>query len=110
MAANIKKLRRSEGVVTALPSDLAIQVYRYQKIFNATTDWGTAAGGYYTITVTAATHQCGLIPLISVFKLNGSNYEKFLADTELFVAADGNVSIKTPETPNTRFAGQLIIY
>lgn len=81
---------------------------RYVSGFTATTEWGTAAGGYYTITVTAATHGIGSNPVVSVQQLTGSDYLVVDVD-ELKIFANGNVSIKVPETPDLRFAGRVVI-
>ena len=81
---------------------------RYVSGFTATTEWGTAAGGYYTITITSATHGIGSNPVVSVQQLTGSDYLVVDVD-ELKIFANGNVSIKVPETPNLRFAGRVVI-
>lgn len=81
---------------------------RYVSGFTATTEWGTAAGGYYTITVTAATHGIGSNPVVSVQQLTGSDYLVVDVD-ELKIFSNGNVSVRVPETPNLRFAGRLVI-
>ena len=81
---------------------------RYVSGFTATTEWGTAAGGYYTITVTAATHGIGSNPVVSVQQLTGSDY--LIVDSDLTkIFANGNISIRVPETPDLRFAGRLVI-
>lgn len=81
---------------------------RYISGFTATTEWGTASGGYYTITITAATHGIGSNPVVDVQQLTGSDYICVEAD-QLKIFANGNVSIRVPETPNLRFAGRLVI-
>ena len=81
---------------------------RYVSGFTATTEWGTAAGGYYTITITSATHGIGSNPVVSVQQLTGSDYLVVDVD-ELKIFANGNISIKVPETPNLRFAGRVVI-
>ena len=81
---------------------------RYVSGFTATTEWGSASAGYYTITVTAATHGIGTNPVVSVQQLTGSDYIVVEAD-QLKIFSNGNVSIRVPETPNLRFAGRLVI-
>ena len=81
---------------------------RYVSGFTATTEWGTASAGYYTITVTAATHGIGTNPVVSVQQLTGSDYIVVEAD-QLKIFSNGDVSIRVPETPNLRFAGRLVI-
>lgn len=81
---------------------------RYVSGFTATTEWGAAAGGYYTIPVTAATHGIGINPVVSVQQLTGADY--LIVDVDqLKVFANGDVSIRVPETPDLRFAGRLVI-
>lgn len=81
---------------------------RYTQVFNATTDWGSPSGGYYTITIPVATHGKGLHPNIMTFELNGSDYEMVNVDL-VKVNASGDVSIRVLQSPNTRFAGLVLI-
>jgi hypothetical protein len=83
---------------------------KYEETFNATTDWGAASGGFYTITVAASTHLKGLNPTWKLFEVDGSTYTETHADKEWFDNTNGNVSIRTLETPDTRFAGSLWIF
>lgn len=82
---------------------------KYALTFNATTDWGSAVGGYYTITVTAATHGRGTTPAIRVEELSGADYFRTIADQEI-VRSTGNVEIKVSDSPDGRFAGRILIY
>ncbi len=84
---------------------------RFVKTFNGTSDWGTAVGGYYVITISAATHQRGTQPgLAGVFELSGSDYVEVQLGTGGFIVAnDGTVTIKVPEVPDLRFAGNIIL-
>jgi len=80
---------------------------RYLHNFNNTTDWGTAVGGYYTITVSAVTHGMGTNPVIVIKELTGSDFITVDVD-RILVLANGDTSIRVPETPNCRFAGRIV--
>jgi len=80
---------------------------RYLHNFNNTTDWGTAVGGYYTITVSAVTHGMGINPVIVIKELTGSDFVTVDVD-QILVLANGDTSIRVPETPNCRFAGRIV--
>ena len=79
---------------------------RYQHTFNATTDWGTASGGLYSIAVPASTHGRGTNPEYSVERDDGSNYLPVKVKSEIDKAS-GDVTIYVPEHPDLRFAGQI---
>ncbi len=81
---------------------------RYTDTFNATSDWGSASGGLYTITVLAATHGKGTAPSVMVFELVSGNYELVGIHT-LQINVAGDVSLKVLETPDNRFAGLVLI-
>jgi len=80
---------------------------RYSSPFTATTEWGTASNGYYTITITEATHGRGTNPNVQVYELSGSDFHKVDVD-DVLVLANGNTSIRVPEVPNLRFAGKIV--
>lgn len=80
---------------------------RHIKNFNATTDWGSAAGGYYTISVTAATHGRGVNPVVKLEVISGADHIIVSAD-RLLIESNGNVKIRVPDTPNLRFAGRAV--
>ena len=83
---------------------------RYIVGFNATTDWGTAAGGYYTKTVAAAVHGLGTNPVVSLQKSSGSDFKVVQPDGGgCTIYANGDVSFRVPETPDLRFAGRVVI-
>lgn len=84
------------------------QAARYPQSFGATTDWGSASGGYYTLTVPASTHGITANPNPTVYKLSGSDYKTVGVDS-LTVLANGDVRIQVPETPDCRFAGLVVI-
>lgn len=86
----------------------SIPAERYVFTFDATTDWGTSAGGYYTITVTAVTHTRGTNPIVVCKVKSGSDYSIASPDRTM-ILANGNIQIRVPETPNLRFEGQLVI-
>ena len=79
---------------------------RYVDTFGATTDWGSPSNGYYTRTVTAATHVMGATPSVKV-RAGAAPCADVIID--ISVAANGDVSIQVPQTPDLRFAGQTLI-
>lgn len=81
---------------------------RYTESFDATTDWGAPSGGLYTITITAATHGKGTNPSILVFEDVSGDFEK-VEPNQTIIDASGNISITTLETPDTRFAGKILV-
>lgn len=81
---------------------------KYVDTFNATTDWGSPSGGYYTITITEATHNLGINPTINLFEEDAGDYLSVEVD-EIRVNVSGDVSFRVPETPDLRFAGKIII-
>jgi len=80
---------------------------RYTSTFDATTSWGAAAGGYYTITVTAATHGRGTNPEVTVLASDSSDWVTVSPD-RVKILANGDVQIRVPETPDLRFAGKIL--
>jgi hypothetical protein len=80
---------------------------RYVDTFNATTDWSGPAGGYYTRTITAVTHGMGTSPTVKVRSGSGP-YVDVMTDS-LSVAANGDITIQVTQTPDLRFAGQVLI-
>lgn len=91
-------------------SDLVVSE-RYIKTFDATSDWGSASGGYYTITITAATHERGTNPVVaSIEKESGSDYIVVELGTDgLKTLSTGDIEMKVPENPDCRFAGRAIV-
>jgi hypothetical protein len=89
-------------------SDLVISE-RYQSTFDATSSWGSASGGYYTITILASSHERGTTPaIVGVFKESGSDYVQLEPDSKK-VLANGDIEIKVIENPDGRFAGKILI-
>ncbi len=84
-----------------------IPTERYVKTFDSTGDWGSVSNGYYTITVTAATHGRGLQPNVNVRKVGSGDYTMVMPDS-IIILGNGNVSIKVPSVPDLRFAGQIL--
>ena len=80
---------------------------RYVHSFNATTDWGDVSGGYFYITVTAATHGRGAQPSVSVREIVGTEHIQVSPD-RLVVEDSGNVVIRVPADPNLKFAGEML--
>lgn len=81
---------------------------RYSETFDATTDWGTAASGYYAVSVDAATHGVSSHPSVKLYEADGSDYVEVLPDRTK-ILANNNVEIRVTETPDARFAGKLVI-
>jgi len=80
---------------------------RYCETFDATTSWGAAVGGYYTLVVPQATHTRGVNPTVDTFETVGTDNVEVTPD-ELKVSATGDVSIRVVETPDCRFAGKAV--
>lgn len=81
---------------------------RHIVTFDASGAWGVPSGGYYSITIPAATHGKGLNPTVSAFEdIGGGSFSAITAEIE--VSSTGTVTIKIPGTPDQRFAGALII-
>lgn len=81
---------------------------RFTSTFDATTDWGVASGGYYTQTITQATHTRGTSPQVDVFEESGADFVKVELD-ELKILANGDVELRVPESPDCRFAGKVVM-
>lgn len=81
---------------------------RYTSTHDATTDWGAASDGYYTISITAATHGRGTSPNAEFYETDGTDQIAVMPDRVL-VAANGDVSFRVPEDPDLRYAGKVVI-
>lgn len=79
----------------------------FAQIFNATTDWGAPSGGFYSITVAQATHGKGTDPIVQTYEDVAGTDE--LVDTEILMDSFGNVTIRVPDSVDTRFAGKVVI-
>lgn len=85
-----------------------VQSPNYVQTFNATTDWGAASGGFYTITIPLATHSKGNNPVIQIFELIGSDYD--VVETTVFIdSVTGAISFKALQSPDSRFQGKIVI-
>lgn len=85
-----------------------VQSPNYVQTFNATTDWGSSLGGFYTIVIPVSTHGKGSNPVIQVFELIGSDYD--IVDTTIFIdSITSSISIKSLQSPDSRFQGKIII-
>jgi hypothetical protein len=82
---------------------------RYTATFDATTDWGSASGGYYTITVTQATHTRGTTPSVKLQITDGGTGYNAVEPDETNVEANGDISFRVPDSPDLRFAGRIIV-
>ena len=75
---------------------------------DAAGDWGAAAAGIYTMTITAATHGKGTTPDVSLFEGAAAPFTKVEAHC-VEIAANGDVSIQVVEAPEGRYAGKVEI-
>lgn len=83
---------------------------RYVFGFDATTSWGTASNGYYTIQLTSVTHGMGSNPTSKLQKtVNTSFKDTFPDGGGVTTNASGDISFRVPESPDLRFAGRLIV-
>lgn len=82
---------------------------RLVQTFNGTTDWGSAVGGYYSITVTAATHGMGVNVRVDVDELVGSDYKESIVEVKTN-STTGDVTITVPDFPDARFGGRAVFY
>lgn len=81
---------------------------KYVKVFNATSDWTGPAGGFYTLSLLAATHGMGTNPFVDLKELDGSEYVS--AGVEVNVdTTTGDILLAVSDSPDSRFAGRLIV-
>lgn len=73
--------------------------------FNATSDWGSPSGGYYSFTFT---HNLGSEDLnITIWDDTSTST---IVLPEIVETPDGNnITISVPETPDSRFAGRIVV-
>lgn len=83
-----------------------IPVERYIDSFNATSDWSGPSAGYYTRTLTQATHGRGATPIVMV--QSGTNPGVNITPDAVSIASNGDSTIKVPSSPDLRFAGRVI--
>jgi len=82
--------------------------WRYTDTFDATTDWGAAVLGYYTMTYAAATHLKGVNPVAQIFETIGGVDFRTQPD-QTGTNASGDIDLIVPDAPDCRFAGRIII-
>lgn len=73
-----------------------------------TVDWAGPSGGFYSYTVLASTHGKGKNLIAQVFQLDSGEYELVLAHS-LRINSVGDVTIRVPEVPDSRFQGKIVI-
>jgi len=82
----------------------------YTQTFNATTDWGVASGGLFTITIPAATHLMGTsVTQVSHFESSGGLWEEVGVNSVTIDQTSGDVSFTVSEVPDLRFAGRVTL-
>lgn len=79
----------------------------YFTTFNNSSDWGSASGGQYTLTILASTHGKGLNPIVQILEQSGSDFLSVVLTHKL--NSSGDVILEVLETPDNRFAGKIII-
>jgi len=97
-----------EWYVNFLEDDLSLVATRYTSTFDAGASWGAAAGGYYTITVTNASHSRGADPIVQIFETSGGN-DLIVDVDQLSINASGDAAFRTTEDPDLRFAGKIVL-
>jgi hypothetical protein len=98
-----------EWFVEPMDSAEVTSATRYSNTFNATTDWGSASGGYYTITVVQTTHTRGSHPSVQLYIGDGGTGFNVVEPDETNVEANGDVSFQVPDSPDLRFAGKIVL-
>lgn len=81
---------------------------RYTTGFNATTDWGSPVGGYYTWTLLQSTHLMGTNPNFIIEEVDGSDFNEVRCD-QAKVLANGDIALRVTQTPDGRFAGRITV-
>jgi len=80
---------------------------RFVETFNSDTDW-TASNGYYSIKVTEGAHGMGNQPKAGVRQISGTDYIEVSPDRTK-IEPNGDITIRVPDDPDLRFAGQMVI-
>lgn len=80
----------------------------YVAAFNATTDWGAASGGYYSIIIPQSSHQKGTDPVVQVYETVLTNDELIDVDS-VIVNSFGDITIRVTENLDARFAGKIVV-
>jgi len=77
----------------------------FVQTFNATTDWGTASGGFYTISFTHNFNTYGVT--VQIWDETSSHVLAQVGTTTL--TSVNAVSIAVPSSPDNRFAGRIVV-
>lgn len=85
--------------ISANPENLAVN-------FNATTNW-TLEDEEYILSVPSATHLKGINPQIQIYEAEGLEFISVIV--YISINASGDILVKVPQIPDTRFSGKLII-
>ena len=81
----------------------------FSKTFNNTTDWGTASGGLYTITILNSEHGLGVnIGNLVCYELVSTDYVVVTPDT-VSIGNDGTVKISVSSAIDGRFTGKAVL-
>lgn len=80
---------------------------KHVESFDATTSWGVAAGGVYTLVVDAATHGLETPTSVQIWEDVAGDFE--LVTTSVRIKANGDVEVDVFEAPDERFAGRVVI-
>ena len=81
---------------------------KHVETFDATTSWGTAAGGVYTITIAAATHGITAPTSVQLWELSGADYVQVNVDT-VTIKANDDIEFIVDEALDERFEGRVVI-
>ena len=95
--------KKDDGAQTVVQ----IGITKYTQSFNSTTDWGSAVGGYYEITITSSNHKVA-IPTVQVFENVSGSFDVVQPD-RIRVNSNNDVLIRVTQSPDGRFAGKLVI-
>lgn len=95
--------------VEPMDSPAVTAATRYTTTFDATTDWGSATGGYYTITIAQTTHTRGTSPSVRIYITDGGTGFNIVEPDQSNVASNGDVSFRVPDSPDLRFAGKIVL-
>jgi len=85
------------------------RTHKYTSTFNATTDWGSASGGLYTISIPAATHGFGTVTGITFYETITGTSSIVMPDTVSVDDTTQDVSFSVSENPEGRFEGKVIL-
>lgn len=87
---------------------LFVEEIRSKASFNATTDWGSASGGLYTLTISAASFSNAHADAVfQVQKGVTAPFETAIGMHSALLNADGSVTLQVCATPDGRFAGRV---